>query len=229
MADISNFIRQIELAARGEEVRDSIVGSLNAMNDSIPASVEEALGEARDRGDFTGPQGEKGEPGPAGPKGEQGETGPAGPAGPAGPEGPAGSGEISSSTRTKLEGPLYGTGYRVIARDYDTVPVKGSYNPISSGAVASALQELAGRIPDLSDLQTQLDELREKTGKLERRVAYLQQQIGNGGGGGSNPGDTQAEVGEDGVLSISGSVSVEDGVLTLSSGKCSVESGIMTI
>ena len=35
MADISNEIREIELAARGEEVRDSIIDALNAMNNGI--------------------------------------------------------------------------------------------------------------------------------------------------------------------------------------------------
>lgn len=66
MADISRYIEQIEVAVRGEDVRDAIVNSLNGMNNSIPVTVEDALNEARDSGDFTGPQG---------PKGDRGETG----------------------------------------------------------------------------------------------------------------------------------------------------------
>lgn len=60
MADISSFIRAIQLAARGEEVRDSLVNALNGMNDSIPDTVEEALAEAKETGRFDGPQGAPG-------------------------------------------------------------------------------------------------------------------------------------------------------------------------
>ena len=67
MADISNYIRLIELAARGEEVRDALVDSLTAMNDGIPDTVEALLTEANARGDFIGPQGPQG---PQGPKGD---------------------------------------------------------------------------------------------------------------------------------------------------------------
>ena len=34
MADISGYIRQIQMASRGEEVRDSIIGALNSINNS---------------------------------------------------------------------------------------------------------------------------------------------------------------------------------------------------
>lgn len=57
MADISTYIRQIEIASRGEEVRDSIVGALNGMNNSIPGSVTDALEEAKESGDFDGADG----------------------------------------------------------------------------------------------------------------------------------------------------------------------------
>lgn len=81
MADISQFVQQIQIAARGEEVRDALVDSLNGMNDSIPASVEDALTAARNSGAFkgeTGPKGEKGDTGQPGPKGENGAQGPRG-------------------------------------------------------------------------------------------------------------------------------------------------------
>ena len=64
MADISGYIRNIEIASRGEEVRDSIVGALNGMNDSIAPSVEAALLDAKESGAFDG---DKGDTGPAGP------------------------------------------------------------------------------------------------------------------------------------------------------------------
>ena len=64
MADISSYIRLIELAARGEEVRDALIDSLTAMNDGIPDTVDALLVAAMARGDFIGPQG------PQGPKGD---------------------------------------------------------------------------------------------------------------------------------------------------------------
>lgn len=81
MADISQFVQQIQIAARGEEVRDALVDSLNGMNDSIPAYVEDALTAAKNSGVFkgeTGPRGEKGDTGQPGPKGENGAQGPRG-------------------------------------------------------------------------------------------------------------------------------------------------------
>ena len=43
MADISEYIREIETASRGEEVRDSLVGALNGMNNSLPELARDAL------------------------------------------------------------------------------------------------------------------------------------------------------------------------------------------
>ena len=60
MADISAQIRTIQQAARGEEVRDALVSSLTAMNNSIPTSVQAAVTAAVESGDFTGPQGATG-------------------------------------------------------------------------------------------------------------------------------------------------------------------------
>ena len=90
MADISGYIRQIEIAARGEEVRDALVDSLSAMNDGILPTVESAIAAARDRGDFVGPQGPKGDDGDPGPQGPAGPQGPKGDTGEAGPQGPKG-------------------------------------------------------------------------------------------------------------------------------------------
>ena len=118
MADISAYIRQIQLAARGEEVRDALVDSLNGMNDSIPVTVTAALTEARDAGDFTGPQGpkgdkgDKGDTGAAGPQGPKGDTGAAGPQGPAGAKG--GDGVSPSVSVSNISG-----GHRVTVVDAD--------------------------------------------------------------------------------------------------------------
>lgn len=43
MADISEYIREIETASRGEAVRDSIVGALTGMNDSLPELASDAM------------------------------------------------------------------------------------------------------------------------------------------------------------------------------------------
>ena len=75
MADISSYIRIIELAARGEEVRDALVDSLTAINGGIPDTVEDLLTAANARGDFIGPQGPKGDTGAQGPKGDTGAQG----------------------------------------------------------------------------------------------------------------------------------------------------------
>lgn len=196
MTDISRQIQIIQLAARGEEVRDALVDSLNAMNDSIPASVETALNAARESGDFTGPKGDKGDTGetgaqgpkgdtgatgPQGPKGDKGDTGDEGPPGPQGekgddgevgpqgepgpqgdpgetgpqgpqgekgddgepgPQGDPGPNEITSATATNLTGLLRGNGSTVEVQQMDTEPVADSDNPITSGGVAAALQNV---------------------------------------------------------------------------------------
>ena len=171
MADISTYVRQIQVAARGEEVRDALVDSLNAMNSSIAPTVEAALTEAKNRGDFTGPRGEAG---PQGPKGDQGDVGPAGAQGPkgdtgdvgpkgdqgdAGPagakgakgdkgeKGDAGPNEISGSTVTGLNGILRGNGSNVEVQTLDTSPTPGSSNPITSGGVAAALEGFQDSTP----------------------------------------------------------------------------------
>lgn len=81
MADISRQIQAIQQAARGEEVRDALVSGLNAMNNSIPSSVQAAVTEAVASGDFRGPKGDKGD------KGDTGATGATGPQGATGANG----------------------------------------------------------------------------------------------------------------------------------------------
>lgn len=65
-------------------VIDQAIEALNSAAESIPEAIEEALAEAKESGEFDGPQGPQGE---IGPRGERGETGPEGPAGPAGSDG----------------------------------------------------------------------------------------------------------------------------------------------
>lgn len=45
-ANISSYIAAIQSAARGEEVRDSIIGALNAINNAIDSAVIIAVNEA---------------------------------------------------------------------------------------------------------------------------------------------------------------------------------------
>ncbi len=163
MADISRYVRQIQVAARGEEVRDALVDSLNAMNNGIGPSVEAALIEARESGDFNGPKGDKGDKGdtgaqgPQGPKGETGAQGPPGEAGAAGPQGPkgetgdagaAGPNSISSATSTSLLGILRGNGSSVQVQAMDNYPIPNSSNPVTSGGL---FREFIGKQDDLTE------------------------------------------------------------------------------
>lgn len=72
------------------------VETVQGIAESIPQTIDAALQEAKDSGEFDGPQGPQGETGPQGPKGDtgpqgpQGETGPKGDTGATGPEGPKG-------------------------------------------------------------------------------------------------------------------------------------------
>ena len=112
MADISSQIQTIQLAVRGEEVRDALVGGLNALNNSIPGSVRAELTAAMESGEFIGP------PGPKGDKGEPGDTGPKGETGPTGTPGQPGSdgtdGVSPSVSITDIPG-----GHRVTVKDAD--------------------------------------------------------------------------------------------------------------
>lgn len=66
---------------------DDFLTRAGAALTAIPETIDEALAEAKESGEFDGPAGPKGDKGD---KGERGETGPAGPAGQTGPAGPAG-------------------------------------------------------------------------------------------------------------------------------------------
>lgn len=125
MADISTYIRQIEIASRGEEVRDSIINALNGMNNSIPDTVDDALEEAKESGDFDG-NGIKSivmnadytltitmdDDTTYTTADIRGETGAAGPTGPTGPAGPGGISPIV--TVTTISG-----GHRLTITDED--------------------------------------------------------------------------------------------------------------
>lgn len=72
-------------AASAEEAAKAVAG--------VGQSIEDALQQAKDSGEFDGPQGpkgEKGDPGAQGPKGDKGDTGPAGPQGAPGKKGDTG-------------------------------------------------------------------------------------------------------------------------------------------
>ena len=93
---------------------DQAVAAINEATEAARSAVEtvdekiqDALTEAKESGEFDGPQGERGE------RGLTGETGPAGPTGPTGPTGPSGADGISPTiTVTDIEG-----GHRVTITD----------------------------------------------------------------------------------------------------------------
>lgn len=58
--------------------------------DDLQEATNEALAQAKESGEFDGPQGPKGDPGETGPAGPTGETGPEGPQGERGPQGEKG-------------------------------------------------------------------------------------------------------------------------------------------
>lgn len=118
MANIERQIQVIELAARGEEVRDALILSLSAINESIPGSVEDAMLAAQISGRFKGDKGDKGDQGPQGPTGPQGIQGPKGDTGPQGPKG---------DPPDLL---------------YDAVPTQNSTKLLTSGAVFAALESI---------------------------------------------------------------------------------------
>lgn len=99
-------------AGSAEEAKRTVEG--------VAQSIQNALQEAKDSGEFDGPQGPKGDTGETGPQGPQGETGPQGPAGPqgatgqtgprgeTGPQGPRG--EKGDTGATGAQGPKGETG-----------------------------------------------------------------------------------------------------------------------
>ena len=215
MADISQFVQQIQIAARGEEVRDALVDSLNGMNDSIPAAVEDALTAARNSGDFKGEQG---------PKGEKGDTGQTGPKGDNGTQGPRGNDGYSPGvTVATITG-----GHRVTITDrdhpsgqtFDVLDGAGNgdmtgatYDPDNtvarSGGIAAYVAENAqealsfDNAPALDStnpvtshgIYTVIQNLLSQIHALENRVAALE-----GGNAGSSSGDSGGTVDEDNLL-----------------------------
>ena len=97
-----------------QTVFDQAVAAINEATEAARSAVEtvdekiqDALTEAKESGEFDGPQGERGE------RGLTGETGPAGPPGPTGPTGPSGADGISPTiTVTDIEG-----GHRITITD----------------------------------------------------------------------------------------------------------------
>ena len=93
-------------AASAEEAAKAVAG--------VGQSIEDALQQAKDSGEFDGPQGPKGdagETGPQGPRGEKGETGSTGPQGPKGDTGETGpQGPKGDTGETGPQGPKGDTG-----------------------------------------------------------------------------------------------------------------------
>ena len=99
-------------AVSAEEAAKAVAG--------VGQSIEDALQQAKDSGEFDGPQGPKGDAGETGPQGPRGEIGPQGPAGPqgmtgqtgprgeTGPQGPRG--EKGETGSTGPQGPKGDTG-----------------------------------------------------------------------------------------------------------------------
>lgn len=106
-------------AGSASDAADSAQEAKRAVQ-GVEQNIKDALQEAKDSGEFDGPQGPKGDTGETGPQGPQGETGPQGPAGPqgatgqtgprgeTGPQGPRG--EKGDTGATGAQGPKGDTG-----------------------------------------------------------------------------------------------------------------------
>ena len=79
------------------------VETVQGIAEAIPATIDAALQEAKDSGEFDGPPGPQGETGPQGPQGIQGPKGDTGATGPQGPQGPQG--ERGETGATGAQGP----------------------------------------------------------------------------------------------------------------------------
>ena len=84
------------------------VETVESIAEAIPQTIDAALQEAKDSGEFDGPQGPQGETGPQGPQGIQGPKGDTGAIGPQGPQGPQG--ERGDTGATGPQGPKGDTG-----------------------------------------------------------------------------------------------------------------------
>lgn len=79
------------------------VTTVEGIAEAIPQTIDAALQEAKDSGEFDGPQGPQGETGPQGPQGIQGPKGDTGATGPQGPQGLQG--ERGETGATGAQGP----------------------------------------------------------------------------------------------------------------------------
>lgn len=79
------------------------VETVQGIAEAIPQTIDEALTEAKESGEFDGPPGPQGETGPQGPQGIQGPKGDTGATGPQGPQGPKG--ERGETGATGAQGP----------------------------------------------------------------------------------------------------------------------------
>lgn len=79
--------------------------------DELNDAVEDALTQAKESGEFDGPQGEQGPQGETGPQGPQGETGPQGPQGEQGPKGDTGATGPQGPAGNDGKTPVKGTDY----------------------------------------------------------------------------------------------------------------------
>lgn len=115
----------------GVEAAESAAQAAQAAARNVPQIIDAALQEAKDSGEFDGPQGPVGPQGEQGPQGETGATGPAGPAGSQGPKGDKGdTGDTGPAGPTGSQGPAGvgvptgGTAGQVLAKksgtNYDT-------------------------------------------------------------------------------------------------------------
>ena len=90
-----------------QDVITQTIAALNEAVESVPGAIDTALEEAKESGEFDGPQGPQGPQGIQGPQGEKGEKGETGPQGPQGPKGDAGAytdiidDNATSSTKNK--------------------------------------------------------------------------------------------------------------------------------
>lgn len=84
-------------------------GDVGAISqDDLQEATNEALAQAKESGEFDGPQGPKGDPGETGPAGPTGETGPGGPQGERGPQGEKG--DKGDTGAQGIQGPKGDTG-----------------------------------------------------------------------------------------------------------------------
>ena len=125
MADISRQIQTIQLAVRGEDVRDAFIDGLRILNGSIPDVVREKLTQAEESGEFVGAQGPKGDKGDTGDTGAQGPKGDKGDTGGTGPQGPKG--DKGDTGETGAQGPKGESGDDGISPSISIMPITGGH------------------------------------------------------------------------------------------------------